>query len=311
MKQKTLTIILGMVLLVGIVTATTLTNVSEQLIIPDFIAGGTTSTTFSFDYASEFNDVTHKPLVIRVNISSLEEGYPVGIGDFSLTSFIEQYTLWNLIFEKTIPLNCVEESEIDFPGPDGVFYTERNIPDGIFYCYDPANYLTLLELDRRDKVTLDISSDPALYPGVYSVGVELLEVTSETQQPEDQYINTVSIDAIDDSNMVAYGTNQTVIFNITLEIKGGNAIKMKMSDLTNQYGNNYSAEYLNARLVYEDIEYNVREEYENSEQIIFPWTNETEELVNADILFKIDIKSGMEPGNYHGTYQFNVTKETL
>jgi len=329
MKQKTLTIVLGMIFLIGIVTAATLTNVTEELIIPNFIAGGTTSTTFSFDYASEFNDITHKPLVIRVNISSLIEGYPVWKGDFSLTSFIEQYTLWDLFFPpKLISLNCVEESEINFPGPEGVFYTETNIPDGIFYCYDPANYLTLLELDRRDKVNLSITSDPALYPGEYSVGVELLEVTSEQPQPENEYIRTISIDAIDDSNMVPYKTNQTVILNITLEIKGGNYLQMNMTNLTSGgspgeggiviYEHTYSPEDLNARILYHNTNYSVGNSYEDfhnetnsTDKWIgpLPWTDDLETITRVNIIFKLDINENMEPGNYHASFQFRAATE--
>jgi len=57
MKNKILTIIFGMVLLIGLVAAAgTITNLSPSLDISDFIAGGTTSTEFSFDYPDEFEN---------------------------------------------------------------------------------------------------------------------------------------------------------------------------------------------------------------------------------------------------------------
>ena len=79
--------------------------------------------------------------------------------------------------------------------------------------------------------------------------------------------------------------------------------------ISNEYGKSYSAKDLNATLTYNNTVYDVGENYEDSDKIIFPWTNETEKLVNATVVFKMDIKAGMKPGNYHGTYQFNVTQE--
>ena len=88
MKQKTLTIVLGMIFLVGIVAATgTITNLSPSLTIPSFIAGGTTSTTFSFDYEADGFNNPDASLVLRVNISSLEENCP-----------LEDCSVWKEVF---------------------------------------------------------------------------------------------------------------------------------------------------------------------------------------------------------------------
>ena len=250
MKQKTLTLIIASIFIIGIVTATgTITNLSPSLTIPNFIAGDTTSTTFSFDYEDDGFNNPDASLVLRVNISSLDLEYPLGEGnivngywdeatqecrsapdrpsgtpyvpsepgvtsyqccfnhlkqqvdcnnasilwegfnkypvwkgDFQLSGFIEQYSLLGLFLGNTFPLKCVEDTA-EFRVQQGILYTETNIPNGTFYCYDPNNYLDMLELYKRDKVFLDISSDPALYPGEYSVEVELMEMEPDNQGP--------------------------------------------------------------------------------------------------------------------------------
>jgi len=194
MKQKTLTIILGMILLVGIVTATTLTNVSEQLVIPDFIAGDTTSTEFSFDYPDVEVNYNNAPLVARINISCVyeEEDCPlndcsVWKGDFQFSMVAKQYLfgglLGDLIHYNTIPMTCSEQAPIEFKAKDkqDIQYSINDVPDGTFYCYNPNYYM--LQLDSHDDITLSISSDPALYPGEYSVSVELLEMEPDNYPP--------------------------------------------------------------------------------------------------------------------------------
>ena len=187
MKQKTLTLIMVGILLIGIVTAATFTQVSEQITIPDFIAGGTTSTEFSFDYEDDFENNPDASLVLKVNIDSLDLEYPVWVGDFQLSGLIKEYSLFDLFLGQIFPLTCVEETA-EFRVQQGLLYTETDIPDGTFYCYDPSNYIDMLELGRRDKVTLDITSHPALYPGEYSVEVELMEMEPDTSPPEIEFM---------------------------------------------------------------------------------------------------------------------------
>ena len=216
MKQKTLTIILGMILLIGIVTATgTITNLSPSLEIPSFIAGGTTETTFSFDYEDKFENNPDASLVLRTNITSLSEGYPVWKGDFQLNGLVKQYPLFGIPFlEKTIPLKCVEDTA-EFRVQQGILYTETNMLNGTFYCYDPNNYLDMLELDRRDKVTLNISSNPALYPGQYNVSVELLEMEPDNQGPVINLVSPINGSIFSENNsIIPIKLNITDMYNI-------------------------------------------------------------------------------------------------
>ncbi|MDH3353324.1 MAG: hypothetical protein OEL87_02660, partial [Nanoarchaeota archaeon] len=121
--------------------------------------------------------------------SSLEEDCPlpdcsVWKGDFLLNGYVEQSPLWNLDFlAKKNALKCVEDSEIEFRSRNGLLYTENNVPDGIFYCYDPNNYLDMMELDNHDKVILNFSSDYALYPGKYNIGVMPMEMERDVSPP--------------------------------------------------------------------------------------------------------------------------------
>lgn len=215
MKPKTLTTIFAIILLVGIVTATgTITNLSPSLEIPSFIAGGTTNTTFSFDYEDKFENNPDASLVLRANISSLKEDFPVWKEDFQLNGFIEQSPLFGIPFlEKTIPLKCVENTA-EFRVRQGILHTETNIPNGTFYCYDPNNYIDMLELGRKDKVNLFISSDPALFPGTYNVSVELMEMEPDFEGPIIELIEPSENQIFSENDTILIKLNITDMYNI-------------------------------------------------------------------------------------------------
>lgn len=311
MKQKTLTLIITAIFLIGIVAAAgTIINISESLeITPStFIAGSTTTAEFSFDYpdiSEQYpNQEDYAPLVIKVDITSEDqENYPVWKGDFKLDGSLLNKGWWIIFPDTLYYFDCYEDDFTYYYNQNP--YDVINISNGTFYCYNPI--FSAMRIGSSNDVTLNINSNPALWPGIYNVSVDLYYPSEEEIQPEDQYIK---VDVTPIVNSVPYGQDSTVEFNMTLEIKGGNAIKMKMSDLINQNSpyNSYTPEELNARLIYDGIEYDVRETYENSEQIVF---GSDDEIITETVVFKMDIKSDMKPGNYHGTYRFNVTKENL
>ena len=206
MKQKTLTLITA-IFLIGIISATgTITNLSPSLDIPSFIAGGTTSTTFSFDYEDDFENNPDASLVLKVNINSLNEDYPVWKGDFQLGGFIEQYPLFGLSFlEKIIPLKCVEDIA-KFRVQQGLLYTETNIPNGTFYCYTTDGDL---KLDKGDNVFLNITSNYALYPGQYNLTAKLYYL-NDTYPP---FVNITNKNAFERYYMAL--DNIEVVANIT------------------------------------------------------------------------------------------------
>ena len=252
MKQKIITIIGAIILLIGIMSATgTITNLSPSLDIPSFIAGDTTETTFSFDYEDDGFNNPDASLVLRTNITSLSEGYPVWKKDFQLSGFIEQYSLFDLFLEKIFPLKCVEDSA-EFRVQQGLLYTETNVPAGTFYCYDPDNYLNMLELDRKDKTTLFISSDPALYPGEYNVSVELMEMEPDNQGPVIELIEPSGDEIFSELNkIIPIKLNITDMYNID-----DSSVKYKIVSLgIPSEGIGLNVSYYDSGWIY-DISYN-------------------------------------------------------
>ena len=215
MKTKTLTIILGMILLIGIVAAGTITNVNPvTLNIPNFIAGGTATTTFSFDYPNVQGNYNNAPLVARVNLTSLNSVYPVWKGDFNLFMYAEQYLLPGFFKYNTIPMTCSEQAPINFKAKDkpDIQYTINEVLNGTFYCYNPNYYM--LQLSSRDEVTLSISSNPALYPGEYQVSVELLEMEPDSNPPN----ITLSLDQLlfDENDTIPIRLSVTDLYPIKI-----------------------------------------------------------------------------------------------
>lgn len=193
MKNKKSITIFAVVLLIGIVTAGTITNLTPSLEISNFIAGGTTSTTFSFDYPNTNDNYNNAPLVARVNITSLNPIYQVWKDDFNLFMYMEHCLLPYCIggFVTPIPMTCSENSPIQFKAKDkpDIQYTINEVLNGTFYCYNPNYYM--LQLSSRDRVTLNITSDPALYPGQYNVTIELMEMQPDNQGPVIQLIEPI------------------------------------------------------------------------------------------------------------------------
>ena len=109
MKQKTLTIILGMIFLVGIL----ITGISadEEYIgvisnttgidISNFTAGTTTTANFSFDYEDSYKADKHYPLIFKINISYAGEGCEledcsVWKNDFEIDGILRRYYMFGL-----------------------------------------------------------------------------------------------------------------------------------------------------------------------------------------------------------------------
>ncbi len=304
MKQKTLTIIFGMIFLIGIIAvvgADRIISNIDGIYIDDFIAGSEVQANFSYDYIKGLEENTeNSPAILDLTIESNSGDYPVWKGDFEIDGFVKRY--WWLGFVKEIPFSCSEES------PQTITYSIGSATvypkNGTFYCYNEEGNL---ELDRHDDVFLNIKSHPALWPGQYSLIAQLYYL-------QEEYINVEVTPVV---YHVPEGENTSVEFNISFEISGGNAVRMKMSDLFEGYvsegisftigGANYTVEELNARLIYDEIDYPVGSEYWTGEPIIF--STDSDGIVRGTAVFMMDIKDYMEPGNYHGTYQFDVTQE--
>ena len=246
-------IIFATIFLIGIVTAGTITNViPTTLDIPSFIAGGTTETTFSFDYPNVGGNYNNAPLVARVNIISVDEDYPVWKGDFQMFMYAEQYLLPGFFYYNTIPMTCSEQAPINFKAKDkpDIQYTINELLNGTFYCYNPNYYM--LQLDSNDEVTLIIGSNPALYPGEYQVSVELLEMEPDNQGPVIQLVSPVNGSIFSDNNsIIPIKFNITDMYNID-----DSSVKYKIVTLgVPSDGTGLNATYYDSGWIY-DITYN-------------------------------------------------------
>lgn len=197
MKTKTLTIILGMIFLMGIL----ITGISadEEYIgvisnttgidISNFIAGTTTTANFSFDYEDSYEADKHYPLIFKINISYSGEDCQlddcsVWKNDFSINGFVTRYYLFGL-YSKDIKLNCSENSLLTINHQMGS--NTLDVPDGIFYCYNITEG-TIETLKKHNKVFLDISSNPALYPATYKLTAQMF-YANDTIAPVVNIIN--------------------------------------------------------------------------------------------------------------------------
>lgn len=101
---------------------------------------------------------------------------------------------------------------------------------------------------------------------------------------------------------VPSGENSTVQFDIDLAIRNGNAVRMKMSDLSSE-SDSYTPVELNSRLVYNNTEYPVRNDYIGDKIIL----QSTSAGSNGTVTFKMDIPDYVAPGSYDADFQFEIT----
>lgn len=160
-----------------------ITNFTIIQNLSDFVAGDTMNVIFSFDYLNDFNNTENASLVSVVNISSLAEEFPVWRGDFSLEMIAREFFLpeifGNLFLTDEIPMPCTEFSPIVFNEQDGedAILVITNVPNVTFYCFNESHHM--LETSHRYEITLNISSQQALYPGNYSINIGLFEASPD------------------------------------------------------------------------------------------------------------------------------------
>ena len=172
--RKIIFALMGMVLMFGIVSAEhSLSNVVGIDIPSDVVAGSEFEAGFSFDYYYGGDNEEGSPLIIRLNITSVNESYPVGKGEFVISGRIEKSWFFNVLTE-TVDFDCSEDEQQTIVHP----LDAQNVvaPDGVFYCYNEDGDLALNE---HDDVFLDISSHYAIYPGLYDFSAEMFYLSDE------------------------------------------------------------------------------------------------------------------------------------
>jgi len=176
-KTKILTIILGMIFLVGIVAAAnTLSNLQGIDIPAGVIAGNTFRANFSFDYVDNLENKDNSPLIIKLNFSSEDqETYPVWKGDFEINGFIEKKSFFGF-WTKITYFDCSETAPLLINHSIGSEEISE-IPDGTFYCFSESSDL---KLNEKDIVYLDITSHQALWPGQYDLTAEMFYLNDTT-----------------------------------------------------------------------------------------------------------------------------------
>lgn len=192
MKPKTLTIIVS-ILLVGIMAAgfTSADRIIDNatgIYIEDFVAGSTVQANFSYDYLRDRpENPDNSPLILQLNInSSNQEEFPVWRGDFGVSGFIKRYILFGLILVGEKHFTCSEQESQIIIHPLG--NEPVSVENGTFYCYDPEGDLDFGDFNAHDIIYLDITSNPALWPGQYNLEAKL-SYLSDTYPPIVNIIN--------------------------------------------------------------------------------------------------------------------------
>ncbi len=216
MKKIILTLALALFLIgiFGVAAARTIMPVDGTINISDFVAGNNVTAEFGYFYFAYVDDnVDHSPLILKINISSLNDSYPVWKGDFQLSGYIEKYHLssfpWIYRFfpesHERVDLTCSENSPLTINGPFGSNIVD--VPAGIFYCYNTSNDL---RLEEGDNVLLNIKSNQALWPGQYNMSVKFFYV-NDTLAP---FVNITNKNDFENKYYRALG-NIEVQANIT------------------------------------------------------------------------------------------------
>jgi len=182
MKPKILITIFAIILLIGIITAGNTLDNLKGITVPlsPTIAGNTFQANFSFDYLANGVNEDNSPLIIKLNITSENQiNYPVWKGDFQMDGIIKKCT-WTILgvclLPRDVSFTCSEIAPLTIINSiDTTTITE--IPNGTFYCYNAEGDL---KLNEHDRVFLNITSHPALYPGDYNLTAEMFYLNDTT-----------------------------------------------------------------------------------------------------------------------------------
>lgn len=251
MNKKFLSLGIG-ILFLGVVSASgVIDNFNLDFSDGNLHGGETGEIGFSFDFNERVENSPDSSLVLRFNISSLNEDYPVWKGDFDLDGLIVEETNFPFtqmplpFFEETYPLKCVN----NYFAPKterGILYEEEIVNNGTFYCYDPNNYLDMLKLDRSDFGVLEFTPHNMIYPGDYNFSLELMEVEKDFEPPFVEFLTEGDYYNSEDDVMIKF--NVSDLYNIY-------EVKYKISNnLLDQYYNSgwIDCEYNSESGLYED-----------------------------------------------------------
>lgn len=218
MKQKTIILMAAIVLLVGIMatgftSADRIIDNATGIYIEDFVAGSTVQANFSYDYLRDRpENPDDSPLILRINITSSDEvNFPIWREDFGVSGFIKRYILFGLIPIGEKDFTCSEQKFQTIIHPLG--NEPVSAENGTFYCSDPEGDLDFGDFNAHDIVYLDITSNPALWPGEYGLSAELYYLT-------DTYPPIVNILNKEDFKNRYYRENDNFNIQVLVEERG-------------------------------------------------------------------------------------------
>jgi len=181
MKYKTLTILFGMIFLLGVLSsgiasANTLSDLSTTMNLSSgsVISGNSFLANFSFNYFDIPGNYNDSALIIKLNLtSSNQTDYPVMKNDFKINGYIEKcgLSVWivGCLWKNKVYFSCSEEN------PTTINHSKYGVniepaSNGIFYCFNESNDLSLNE---GNNIFLDITPNIALWPGDYTINATL------------------------------------------------------------------------------------------------------------------------------------------
>lgn len=177
--RKQILILVIVVLMFGVVSATVISNMDELILPVSSVYGGDSfGADFSFDYFDAFGNAGNSPLVIRLAIESNDSAFPVWLGDFEVSGYVDKSWIGGF-FDRRVFFECSEDNDF------GV-----EVLAGTFYCYDEDGYL---DVGEHDDVHLDIVSESNIWPGEYELNVRLFYLEDE-DAPVVEILNVVDFD---------------------------------------------------------------------------------------------------------------------
>ena len=250
MNNKKLTLMIASLLLFGImISGIVLSQDSDinyigytenpsGINISDFTAGTVTQAEFSFDYSTfNIDEEEQFPLIYKIDFNSSEEIPEVWKNDFNVLGGNVKRSLWTGGFNE-ISLECTNEFPITINHPIGSETIEGG-ENGTFYCYNTTQG-TLDNLKRHNKVSLDITTHPALYPGDYGLSAKMFYL-NDTYAPDIKILNKKDLE----SDNSYYGKNDKI--DVDVNVSDSSEILQVYGIAYGVYENGSNLEFLGNR----------------------------------------------------------------
>jgi hypothetical protein len=177
--MRKILIIAIIISLFGIATADKYIDNASPINVGNFIAGNSVRINFSYDFFRDRpQNPDNSPLILNIKFQSESEYYPVWREDFKVSGYIDRYLFWGLIKVKTEHFECNDDEIQTIKHPLGIEIIE-NIPNGTFFCFDKDGKLDFSNFNAHDKVYLDVTSKPNIWPGQYNITAKMLYMTDD------------------------------------------------------------------------------------------------------------------------------------